>query len=334
MSKLNVALVGCGQRGPAHAKAAQNCDRMELIAVCDLDAERGNAAGDQLDVPAFTDSRELLAMDDLDAVLISTHTRHHAPVTLEAIEAGKHFILEKPFTDTLTAAKDVIEKAKAKGVIGTIGYQQRFMTYTEVFREQVAAIDLVQICWTRQRGFMNPQYFFPESYGGVMDTVSHDIDLVLWLAEWNPVGVYADVQRGSFKGDQTIEFVSAIIELEQDGKRRVVNLSGSLAGEQTQNINQLVGRRGTVCAVDRNTVKVMKHEGFNEDKSARNKQTETVEVPKQAMDPLLCLYCNFADAVLDGAELRVTLEHGMKAVAVCEAIAESGEKRARVSIDL
>ncbi|NOZ23350.1 MAG: Gfo/Idh/MocA family oxidoreductase [Planctomycetes bacterium] len=334
MSKLNVALIGCGQRGPAHAKAAQNCDRMELIAVCDLDQERATAAAEQFGVPAFTDSKELLAKDDLDAVLISTHTRHHTAVTLDAIAAGKHFIIEKPFTDTVAAAKEIIERAKTNNVIGTIGYQQRFMTYTEVLKEQVGDIDLVQICWTRQRGFMNPQYFFPESYGGVMDTVSHDIDLVLWLAEWNPVAVYADVQRGSFKGDQTIEFVSAVIEFEQDGKRRVANLSGSLAADQIQNINQLIGRRGTICAVDKATVNIVKHDGFNEDKTCRNKQAEAIAVPKQPMDPLLRLYGNFADAVLDGAELRVTLEHGMKAVAVCEAIAESGDKRQRVAIDL
>ncbi|MEW6356568.1 MAG: Gfo/Idh/MocA family oxidoreductase [Planctomycetota bacterium] len=334
MSKLNVALIGCGQRGPAHAKAAQNCDKMQLIAVCDLDENRAKTAAEQFGVPAFTDTKKLLAKDDLNAVLISTHTRHHASVALDAIAAGKHFILEKPFTDTVAAAKKIIKQAKAKNVIGTIGYQQRFMTYTEVLREQIKGIDLVQICWTRQRGFMNPQYFFPESYGGVMDTVSHDIDLVLWLAEWNPVAVYADVQRGSFKGDQTIEFVSAVIEFEQDGKRRVANLSGSLAGEQTQNINQLVGRRGTVSAVDKAKVDVLRHDGFNEDKTCRNKKFESVAVPKQPMDPLLRLYHNFADAVLDGAELRVTLEHGMKAVAVCEAIAESGKKRKRVPIKL
>ena len=134
MANLRTALIGCGQRGAAHAKAAQNCDRMELIAVCDLDEARAKAAAEQFGVPALTDHKELLAKDDLGAVLISTHTRHHAPVVLDAIAAGKHFIIEKPFTDTAASAKEVIEKAKAAGVIGTIGYQQRFMAFTEVLK--------------------------------------------------------------------------------------------------------------------------------------------------------------------------------------------------------
>ena len=334
MSTLNVALIGCGQRGPAHARAAQNGDRMELIAVCDLDGERAEAAAKEFGVPAITSNEKLLAMDELDAVLISTHTRHHADVALEAVAAGKHFILEKPFTDTTASAREVIEKADAAKVIGTIGYQQRFMAFTEVLKEQVADIDLVQICWTRQRGFMNPQYFFPEPYGGVMDTVSHDIDLVLWMAEWNPTAVFADVQRGRFKGDETIEFVSAVIEFEKDGAQRVASLSGSLAAPKPLNIQQLIGLRGTVCAVNKNEVHVVRHEGFNEDKSCRNQQAETIEVQKESTDALLRLYGNFADAVLDGAELRVTLEDGMKAVAVCDAIAESGKTGQRVELAL
>jgi len=334
MSGLRTALIGCGQRGGAHAKAAMKCDKMELIAVCDLDEERAKKASEEFGVPYVTDHKELLARDDLDAALISTHTRHHAGVMFDTIAAGKHFIVEKPFTDTTAAAKEVIEKARAAGVVGTIGYQQRFTSFVEVLKEQVEGIDLVQIVWTRQRGFMNPQYFFPEHYGGVMDTVSHDIDLVLWLTDWDPVAVFADVQRGSFKNDETIEFVSAIIQFERDGKRRVANLSGSLAGERTQNIQQLVGRRGNICAVDKSTVKVVLHEGFNEDKSPRNLRVETIEVPKEPMDPLLRLYNNFADAVLEGAELRVTLEHGMKAIAVSEAMAESGRTGEPVKLEL
>jgi len=334
MARLRSALIGCGQRGGSHAKAAQNCDKMELIAVCDLDEERAKKAAEQFGVPYTTDHKELLAKDNLDVALISTHTRHHASVALDAIAAGKHFIIEKPFTATTAEAKEIIEKAQAAGVVGTIGYQQRFMPFTEVLKEHVQEIDLVQIVWTRQRGFMNPQYFFPEHYGGVMDTVSHDIDLVLWLAEWTPVAVSADVQRGSFKNDETIEFVSAIIEFERAGKRRVANLSGSLAGVEVQNIQQLIGRRGTICATDRKHVKVTTHDGFNEDKSVRNPKSHSVEVQAQPMDALLRLYHNFADAVLDGTALRISLEHGMRAIAVSEAISESGKTKQPVRLNV
>jgi len=307
---------------------------MELVAVCDIDEERAKKASDEFGVPYETSHKQLLARDDLDAVLISTHTRHHAPVILDAIEAGKHFIVEKPFTDTTAVAKEIVEKSKAAGIIGTIGYQARFSSFAEVLKENVPKIDLVQVVWTRQRGFMNPQYFFPEHYGGVMDTVSHDIDLVLWLVGWEPVRVFADVQRGSFKGDDTIEFVSAVIQFRKDGAERVANLSGSLAGVQTQNIHQFIGRRGTICAVGRSSVQIAIHEGFNEDKSIRNLHTETITIPKEPMDPLLRLYYNFAEAVLEGGELRVTLEHGMKAIAVSEAIAESGRSRQPVQLRL
>ena len=123
-----------------------------------------------------------------------------------------------------------------------VGYQLRFTSFDEALKRESERIDLLQITFTQQRGFMNPQYFMPEHYGGIMDAVSHTFDLALWIMEYPPTSVYADVRRGTFAGaprpkdDNTIDFINVIIECGSGDNRRVANISSSMAGVEMQNI--------------------------------------------------------------------------------------------------
>lgn len=334
MAKLTTALIGCGMRGPAHAEAAEQSENYELIAVCDLDEERVKAAAERFGVEAYTDHKKLLERDDLDSVLISTHTRHHASVAMDVVAAGKHFIMEKPMVDSVESGKALCDAAEKAGILGTIGYQNRFIPYTETLKREVEKIDLIQIVWTRQRGYMNPQYFFPEHYGGIIDTLSHEFDRVLWLMEWPPTAVYAQIHRGIFQPEQrSIELIDVCIECEKDGQKRTAVVSGSLAAVQVPNIHQLIGRKGCLSAADTNEITLVTHEGFA-DRQPINAQTQKIDVSGGAKDSLLRLYDDFADCVRTGRKPRVTLEEGLRSTAVSQFAALSAERGERVEIDL
>ena len=71
MSKVTTALIGCGQRGPrGHGKVAKESEKLELMAVCDIDESRAKSAGEMLGVGYVTDYHELLSRDDLESVII------------------------------------------------------------------------------------------------------------------------------------------------------------------------------------------------------------------------------------------------------------------------
>ncbi len=99
-----------------------------MIAFCDIREERAQAAARQYGsagAKVFADYRELLDLD-LDAVHVLTPNKTHAPITVAALESGKHVMCEKPMAITSDEARKMLDAAKRTGRKLTIGYQNRF----------------------------------------------------------------------------------------------------------------------------------------------------------------------------------------------------------------
>ncbi|HEV2122047.1 MAG TPA: Gfo/Idh/MocA family oxidoreductase, partial [Chloroflexota bacterium] len=265
---VTTALIGCGNRGVnAHGTAARQSQKLDLVAVCDLDEARLRDASDTLGVAGERDYRRLLERDDLQSVIIATSAKWHVPVALDAVRAGKHILVEKPLADSAASSRKLVDEAEAAGVIGMVGYQARLTDFAERLQREAEAVHPMQSLITRQRAPFRPQFFFPEHYGGIMDALTHDIHLALWVMGGTPTGVYGSVTRGTILGDETIEFVSLIVEFE--GGRRTATLTGSMVGLQTPNIVQVVGTRGTITSLDRKTLQIVRHAGVTEPAPAR-----------------------------------------------------------------
>ena len=137
--KLNVAVVGCGNRGfdnlnHVHGKAKN----AQVVALCDVDDVTG-AKGFNL-VPSakrFRDYRVMLdKMDkDIDAVLIATPDHMHYPISAWAIAKGKHVYCEKPLTRTIWEARDICKRAKEAGVVTQMGNQGHTFPGWRILRE-------------------------------------------------------------------------------------------------------------------------------------------------------------------------------------------------------
>ena len=332
MSKVTTALIGCGQRGPGgHGKVAKASEKLELVAVCDIDEARAKAAAEMLEVEYVTDYQELLSRDGLDSVIITTHTKHHGQIAIDAACAKKHIIVEKPMVDSVATAKKLIAAAEESQIIGMVAYQLRFTAFAWALKREVAEIEPLQALMTVQRGMMNPQYFFPDHYGGVIDTASHTIHQALWVMADIPSGVYATLKRGTFRGDETIDFANLMVDY--DGGERTLTIVTSMGGVQTPNIIQVVGKHGTVSSTDRRTLKVVRHQGFKLDKSPIDLEVRTV-APEGGRAPVPEMHDHFADLIRGTASEQrgTTFREGMLAVAVTEAMAESAKRGERVSM--
>ena len=124
-NKIRVAVIGTGQRGPSHARELLGCDEAELALVCDLDEERAKNAAENFNVKYELDHREVIARNDIDALAIATHTRHHAGVMRDAAAAGKPFLVEKPYCDSIESGVEICELAEKNNVVAMVGYQSR-----------------------------------------------------------------------------------------------------------------------------------------------------------------------------------------------------------------
>ncbi len=113
---VKLGIIGTGQIGKRHLQRYQEIPGAQMIAACDLDEQELQRVAKQYDIPhTFTDFRELLAMGEIAAVDVCLHNNLHAPVSIAAMEAGKHVYCEKPLAGSYADAHSMVEKSKELG---------------------------------------------------------------------------------------------------------------------------------------------------------------------------------------------------------------------------
>jgi predicted dehydrogenase len=119
--KLNIGVIGTGGRGAENLAGVKD---ENIVAMCDVDENILNAAAQPFpQAQKYTDFRKLLDQKDIDAVVISTPDHTHAPITLAALDSGRHVYCEKPLTHTVAEARKVQEMAKKKKRVTQLGTQ-------------------------------------------------------------------------------------------------------------------------------------------------------------------------------------------------------------------
>ena len=105
----------------------QLADLFTVTALCDVSSQVLQAVGDQWNVPKrYLDYHDLVAQEDVDAVLVANPDAYHAPATLAAIAAGKHVLVEKPMCISLQEADAIIAAQASAGVTVQVGYMRRY----------------------------------------------------------------------------------------------------------------------------------------------------------------------------------------------------------------
>ena len=131
--------------------AAQKHPNVDPAAIWDADAKRGQVAADQYGVEFIADLDDLLGRDDIDAVGIASETQLHGEHIIRAVEAGKHCMVEKPFTRTSEQADEAIAAAEKAGVQVMPVYNLRFSPAHERMKEIVDSGELGTITQVRRR---------------------------------------------------------------------------------------------------------------------------------------------------------------------------------------
>src|SRR5690348_5658323 len=108
---LKVAVVGVNHIGKIHCRYYRQNDQVELVAVCDLNEQLANAAGNEFSTKVYTDLSKMLEQEEIDLVSIATggveNGSHHYAPTLEVIRAGNAILLEKPISNNIEEARSM-----------------------------------------------------------------------------------------------------------------------------------------------------------------------------------------------------------------------------------
>ena len=170
MTKLRVAVVGAGHLGKIHARLLSSQNDVELVAVADPSPLAQQQVLDQIETRAVCDYRKLIG--EIDAAVVATPTRMHFEIASELLSQNIHTLIEKPLTDSVTDAQELVYLADRTGCIIQVGHVERFNPAIKT------ALDLVGQPKFIQASRMSGYTFRSTDIGVVHDLMIHDIDLV------------------------------------------------------------------------------------------------------------------------------------------------------------
>jgi predicted dehydrogenase len=212
LPKLRIGLVGCGGHGIALAEAITRTASMQLAACADPNPTAANNSATFADNVSTHDSIDaLLAECDVDAIVIATPHHLLQPITLTALQAGKHVFAEKPIAMNEREATEIETTIAKTGLCYMAGYSFRFLMgrFAHELLQTGAVGEIYAITGSICMPALNTGWLaYPETGGGPLLFVgSHLIDLILWYVNDRPTLVYADMfSRQDIGADDTTAF--------------------------------------------------------------------------------------------------------------------------------
>jgi UDP-N-acetyl-2-amino-2-deoxyglucuronate dehydrogenase len=248
--RLRYGVIGAGVVAPLHLEAIAALDDVELIGISALDEDVARARAEEAGCAAFTDHRELLAREP-DVVVICTPHPSHPPLTIDALQAGAHVLVEKPLAVEAREADTMIDAADRAGRLLGVCFQQRFRPVIAAAHELIAGGRLGELV---RVSIVDPLYR-PNSYygtaswrgtwegegGGVlMNQAPHTLDLLCHLA--GPPATVWGVSRRRSQPMEAEDTATALLEY-PGGALGTVAVSTTEPGVQRI---ELVGDRGRI----------------------------------------------------------------------------------------
>lgn len=193
--KLKIGIIGCGGiANGKHMPSLAKISQVEMVAFCDIKKEKAEKAAKEFgteDAKVYEDYKELLKNKSIDVIHVCTPNRSHSFITVDALEAGKHVMCEKPMAKTTEEAKKMLEAAERTGNKLTIGYQNRFRGDSRYLHGVCENGELGEIYYAKAHAirrravptwgvFLNE---FEQGGGPLIDIGTHALDLTLWMMD-------------------------------------------------------------------------------------------------------------------------------------------------------
>ncbi|MGQ8336988.1 inositol 2-dehydrogenase [Sunxiuqinia sp. A32] len=316
MKKINVAVAGLGRIGKIHLKnLCRNFSDVQVVAVMDL-LDESKTIADQFNIPVFVkDFDQLLAVPELDAVVICSPTDTHADYVVKAANAGKQIFCEKPLDLSLDRVKQVLETVKGAGVKLMLGFNRRFDPEFKKIRQLVLddAVGDVQIVKITSRDPGPPPVSYVKVSGGMfLDMTIHDFDMARYISGKAVKEVYA---KGAVMVDPEIGKVgdvdTAIITLTfEDGSMAVIDNCRKAVYGYDQRL-EVFGSKGMAQAENNfpNNHKLYTKDGISGDLPLNFFLERYDASYNQEM-------AEFIDALVSGGEVPVDGNDGLLSIAI------------------
>lgn len=200
-------MIGCGHWGPNHIRVFSSLPGSKVAVIADPDANRLDSVGRLYpQVQLVNDYRNLLEHNPLDVVVVATPTRTHYKIAKEAIERGKHVLVEKPLCQTVAEGEELVRLAREHNVVLMVGQVFLFHNGILKLKEFLEFGDLGKIYYIGStRTNLGP---IRQDVNAVYDLASHDIAIFNFLLGSRPDEVSAVGEAFLQKGIEDLAFIS------------------------------------------------------------------------------------------------------------------------------
>jgi len=305
MRKLGVAVIGTGFWGKNHARVYTELAETDLIAICDIDAERARSVAKQFGVKSYVNTGSMLKNKDIEAVSICSWSTSLAKEALKALKAGKHALVEKPMAANSKQAQKLLQTAEKEALHLTVGFLMRFIPGLQHIERAVKDRTIGElVCATSKRVSQWPERI--GDVGVVKDTAIHDIDVMRYIFNEDPIAVYG--KTGNMAHTKFEDYAQLMLTFE-GGKTAFIE-SNWLTPYKTRTL------------VATGSKAIMKLDYITQELTIENEK-ETLQPRYPVKEPLKLELQNFAKSILENEKPLATGEDGLKALRIAEAALKS-----------
>ena len=335
VEKLGVGIIGVGI-GQLHVQGYTEHPDSQVVAICDINLERGKKVAEKFGVPKVVkDYRDLLKMDGIDAVSVCVPNYLHAEMTIAAFEAGKHVICEKPLAMNSKEGEAMVAAGKKAGKLFMTAFNNRFRGDTQVLKRFIEQGELGDIYyaktgWIRRKGIpgMGSWFTTKSKAGGgpLIDIGVHVLDLTLWLmgnpkAKTVSGSTYAMFGcKGEGMGDWGTAEKGGVCDVEdlaagfirlENGATVFVEASWASHIEKDLFYSNLIGTKGGADVEPFRVYKDMHGATVDITPGFPQQEGHVTEVK------------HFVDCLVNGQKLVATGEHGLEIIRILDALYKS-----------
>ncbi|GGH80073.1 putative dehydrogenase [Pullulanibacillus pueri] len=300
---------------------------VELTAIWDDDFERGDNAAERFKSTFYADREEFLALD-LDAVVICSENSRHRDLVVQAAEAGKHILCEKPIATEIEDAREMIAACKRNGVILQIAFPVRFAPSISRARTIIQSGQLGDILAVKatNHGQMPGGWFVEEPLSGggaATDHIVHVMDIIRWTLQTEVKDVYAELDTRFY--DIDVEDCGTVSLALESGAIATIDPSWSrpktfpMWGDVTL---EFVGTKGTLSV-----------DALKQSSTYFNDQESKVQNLGWGDDMDQGLIDDFVQCVKIKREPSITGEDGLRTLEVVKAAYQSSTAKRTVPLE-
>ena len=339
---IKLAVVGAGLVGQRHISAILKHKDVKLVAIVEPNPTEDI---NSLDVPCFSNLKEMFAAISPDGIILSTPTPLHVSQGLECIERSCPVLVEKPLATSAVQAKILTDAAEHASVPLLVGHHRRHNPLIQKAKELIISGEIGNIralqatCW-----FYKPDEYFDiapwrtqKGAGPVSVNLVHDIDLMRYFCG-EIISVQAQMAP-SIRGFDNEDLAAAVLKFES-GVIGTVTVSDSIVSPWSWELTSreypiypmtsescylLGGSEGSLSVPD---LKVWSHKG---ERNWWNPISGTI-APRDASDPLINQITNFADVIRGDTDALVTGLDGLKTLLVIEAIQKAAQTQSLIEV--